>query len=97
MGREVFLRNRIVLKRGWLAFIVLSVCLAISALYELLEWQVSVATGTAADSFLGTQGDPWDTQEDMAMALAGSSAALLLFSRWHDRLIGNFESHRSKT
>jgi len=87
VAREVLLRNRIVLKRRWLFFIVVSICLAISAAYELLEWRVSVASGTSADAFLGTQGDPWDTQEDMATALCGSVFALLLFSRWHDRLI----------
>jgi putative membrane protein len=94
VAREVLVRNRIVLKRGWLAYVVLSICMAISALYELLEWRVSVATGSAADSFLGTQGDPWDTQKDMAMALIGSASALLLFSRWHDRMIEKAESFR---
>src|SRR5215471_7089437 len=91
VAREVLLRNRIVLKRGWLFYIVLSICLAISAAYELLEWRVSVATGSAAESFLGTQGDPWDTQEDMATAVAGALTALLLFPKWHDRLILRFE------
>lgn len=96
VAREVLLRNRIVLKRGWLFFIVLSICLAISATYELVEWRVSVATGSAADSFLGTQGDPWDTQEDMATAAVGALTALLFFSRWHDRMIGRLEA-RSAT
>lgn len=92
VAREVLLRNKVVLKRGWLVFIVLSICLAISAAYELLEWRVSVASGAAADSFLGTQGDPWDTQEDMATALVGALAALLLFPKWHDRLIAQLEA-----
>lgn len=92
VAREVLLRNKIVLKRGWLFYIVLSICLAISAAYELLEWRVSVATGSAADSFLGTQGDPWDTQEDMATAGIGALIALLFFSRWHDRMIGRWEA-----
>jgi putative membrane protein len=87
IAREVLLRRKIVLRRGWLFFIVLSICLAISAAYELLEWRVAVASGSAADAFLGTQGDPWDTQEDMATAVIGAVTALLLFSRWHDRLI----------
>lgn len=87
VAREVLLRRQIVLRRGWLFFIVISICLAISAAYELLEWRVSVATGSAADAFLGTQGDPWDTQEDMATALVGALVALLGFSRWHDRMI----------
>jgi putative membrane protein len=88
IAREVLLRRKIVLRRGWLFFIVLSICLAISAAYELLEWRVAVATGSASDAFLGTQGDPWDTQEDMATAAVGALTALLAFSRWHDRLIG---------
>jgi putative membrane protein len=87
IAREVLLRRKIVLRRGWLFFIVLSICLAISAAYELLEWRVAVASGSAADAFLGTQGDPWDTQEDMATAAIGAVTALLLFSSWHDRMI----------
>jgi putative membrane protein len=92
VGREILLRRKIVLRRGWLFFIVLNICLAISAAYELLEWRVALATGSAANAFLGTQGDPWDTQEDMATAVVGALSALLLFSRWHDRLIGKMES-----
>ena len=69
----------------WLGFLVVSVCLAFSAFYELIEWWVAVASGAAADDFLGTQGYAWDTQSDMACALAGALAALLLLSRWHDR------------
>ena len=91
-AREVLLRRKIVLRRGWLFFIVLSICLAISAAYELLEWRVAVATGSAANAFLGTQGDPWDTQEDMATALFGALSALLLFSRRHDRFIDAMRS-----
>jgi putative membrane protein len=95
VAREVLLRQKIVLRRGWLFFIVLSICLAVSAAYELLEWRIAVASGTAADAFLGTQGDPWDTQEDMATAAVGALAALLFFSRWHDRLIGRMESNKT--
>src|SRR5581483_2822155 len=91
IAREVLLRRRIVFRRGWLFYIVLSICLAISAAYELLEWRVAVATGSAADAFLGTQGDPWDTQEDMATAIVGAVTALLLFSHWHDRFIDRME------
>jgi putative membrane protein len=61
------------------------VCLAFSAFYELVEWRVAVGSGTAADDFLGTQGDPWDTQSDMAAALVGATVALLVMPRWHDR------------
>lgn len=91
VAREVLLRRKIVLRRGWLFFIVLSICLAVSAAYELLEWRVAVATGSAADAFLGTQGDPWDTQEDMATAALGAITALLLFSGWHDRAMAKME------
>jgi putative membrane protein len=94
IAREILLRKKIVLRRGWLFYIVLSICLAISAAYELLEWRVAVASGSAADAFLGTQGDPWDTQEDMATAIVGALTALIFFSRWHDRLIGKMEASR---
>ena len=70
-----------------LAFVVLSIILAISALYELIEWAAALILGQGADEFLGTQGDPWDTQSDMFLALIGGSTALLFFSRLHDRQI----------
>lgn len=94
VAREVLLRRKVVLKRGWLFFIVISICLAVSAAYELLEWRVALATGSAAQAFLGTQGDPWDTQEDMATALVGAMTALLLCSRFHDRLLERMEKRR---
>ncbi len=72
---------------GWLYFLVICFCLALSAFYELIEWRVAVATKEAADAFLGTQGDPWDTQWDMACALIGASLALGVMSRHHDRLL----------
>ena len=85
IARE-FLLRRSPLKRGkLLIYIVLSICLAISAAYELLEFGVSVTTGSAGDAFLGTQGDIWDTQEDMLMALIGATVALATLSRLHDR------------
>ncbi len=86
-AREVLLRRGVVKRGGWLAFLVFSVCMMVSALYELLEWRVAVATGSAADAFLGTQGDPWDTQEDMAMCMVGAIVALGVLSRFHDRRI----------
>src|SRR5512143_2009990 len=85
VGREILLRTS-PLKRGkWLAFIVVCICLAISATYELVEWRTAVASGSAADAFLGTQGDPWDTQEDMAMAGIGAILALITLSGVHNR------------
>ncbi|HCC54082.1 MAG TPA: DUF2238 domain-containing protein [Desulfobulbaceae bacterium] len=83
--REILLRKAVVSGRGWLNFLVVSVCLAISAFYELLEWWVAVLSGTAADSFLATQGYVWDTQSDMGLALLGAMMALLLLVRIHDR------------
>jgi putative membrane protein len=84
-AREILLRTSPLTRGAWLAVLVTCVCLAVSATYELVEWWVAVATGTAADAFLGTQGDPWDTQWDMLLATIGAIAAQLLLSRLHDR------------
>ncbi|MBT9497216.1 MAG: DUF2238 domain-containing protein [Zoogloea sp.] len=84
-AREILLRLRVVRGRGWLLFLVSCVCLAISAVYELVEWRAAVMLGQGADAFLGTQGDPWDTQSDMAMALIGALAGQILLGGWHDR------------
>jgi putative membrane protein len=83
-ARELLLRRTLLERGGWLFVIVTSVCLAISALYELIEWGVAVALGQGADEFLGTQGDPWDTQKDMAFAWLGAMVAQWLLARWHD-------------
>jgi putative membrane protein len=83
----VLLRNGVIAVRGWLAFIVVSICLAISAAYELIEWWVALLSGEAAEAFLGTQGYVWDTQSDMFLALLGAILSLLVFSRIHDRQI----------
>ena len=72
-------------RNGWLNFIIVSVCLAFSALYELIEWGVAVISGSGADDFLGTQGDVWDTQTDMAMALVGAIVAVAFMAKAHDR------------
>jgi putative membrane protein len=85
IAREVLLRGQYVRGRGMLAFVVVCIVLAISATYEFVEWGAALSLGQGADEFLGTQGDPWDTQSDMFMALIGSVAALLGFSRLHDR------------
>jgi putative membrane protein len=84
IARELFLRHRVVRRGPWMATVIILICLGISAMYELLEWRTSLLSGSAADAFLGTQGDPWDTQEDMFMAGVGASIALLLLSRVHD-------------
>lgn len=85
VAREILLRRSPLRAGKWLLFLVTCVCLAISAFYELIEWWVALASGTAADAFLGTQGDVWDTQADMATALAGAVCSQLLLARWHDR------------
>lgn len=87
VAREILLRNNYVTGRRLLAFLVVCVVLAISATYELIEWGVALALGQGADEFLGTQGDPWDTQSDMFLALIGAVTALALFSRLQDRKI----------
>jgi putative membrane protein len=83
--REVLLRRTPLHRGGWLFFLVTCVCLALSAFYELVEWWTALATGEAATAFLGTQGDPWDTQWDMFFALVGALVAQLTLARIHDR------------
>ena len=96
VAREVLIRRDVVRTRGWRYFIIVSICLAISAAYELLEWRVSIASGSAGDAFLGTQGDVWDTQEDMATALVAALMAPLLLGRFHDRQIARLERDRER-
>jgi putative membrane protein len=79
-----------------LAFIVVCIVLAISATYEFIEWGAALALGQGADEFLGTQGDPWDTQSDMFFALLGAVAALVLFSRMHDHQIRQIDSPQGR-
>lgn len=83
--REILLRRSPLQPGKWLFFIVTCICLAISAFYELIEWWVAVASGDDAVAFLATQGDVWDTQWDMFLALAGAIASLSLLSSWQDR------------
>lgn len=85
VAREILLRRSPLTQGKWLFFLVTCICLAISALYEIIEWRVAVATGDEAVAFLATQGDVWDTQWDMFLALVGAIAAQLLVGRWHDR------------
>ncbi len=86
LAREILLRKRIITaSRAWLNYIIVSIVLAFSAFYELIEWWVAAATGDDAEAFLGTQGYVWDTQSDMMFALIGGITALLLLSRLHDR------------
>ena len=85
LAREILVRRDVVRGRGWLFFIVVCICLGFSAFYELIEWSVAELSGTAAEAFLGTQGDVWDTQKDMGLALIGSIVAQLVLARAHDR------------
>ncbi len=89
LTREILIRLGVVRRRGWLALIVVAICLAVSAMYELFEFSVAVIIGQQSDAFLGTQGDAWDTQKDMGLAFIGAVAALALMSRLHDRQIEN--------
>lgn len=85
--RELFVRHRVIARRGWRCFLIVCVCMAISAVYELLEWSAALVSAEASESFLGTQGDNWDTQSDMFCALVGALAALVFLHRLHDRSI----------
>ena len=88
-AREIFIRNDLVRGRHMQAFLCVCVAMFVSAVYELIEWQSAVLMGQGADEFLGTQGDQWDTQSDMACALLGSTIAVLFFARLHDRYLAD--------
>lgn len=85
IARELLIRKNVVASEKWRNFITVSICLAFSAFYELIEWAVAVGTGDSAEAFLGTQGFVWDTQTDMAFALLGAVLALALLSGVHDK------------
>ena len=92
IAREIFIRKSIINGIAWQNFIVVCLCLALSAFYELIEWWVAIYTGESADAFLGTQGYVWDTQSDMALALLGAVLALVLLSRVHDRQLNRIRT-----
>jgi len=89
LAREIFIRKNVVNGAIWRSVIIVSICLAFSAFYELLEWWVALATGEGAEAFLGTQGYAWDTQSDMGFALLGAVLSLLTLSSVHDRQLGH--------
>jgi len=97
IAREILVRGEYVRGRKMLAFVVVCMVLAISATYEFIEWGAALSLGEGADEFLGTQGDPWDTQSDMFSALAGAIASLLLLSRYHDRQIHRLKNQDKAT
>ncbi|EPJ5577896.1 DUF2238 domain-containing protein [Citrobacter farmeri] len=90
VAREILLRGKIVRGNKMLAFLVCCVALAISATYELIEWWAALAMGQGADDFLGTQGDPWDTQSDMFCALLGALSSVILLARIHCRQLKRY-------
>jgi len=92
IAREILLRGAYVTGRRMTAFLCFCVALAFSAFYELIEWAAALALGQGAQDFLGTQGDPWDTQADMFCALIGAALALALLSRLHDRQLAGLLS-----
>lgn len=83
--RELFIRKKVIANKSFFNFIIVCICLAISAAYEWIEWGVSLATAEQGDAFLGTQGDIWDTQSDMLFATIGAITALILFSKVQDK------------
>ena len=87
VAREILIRTFRLAPGGFLFFVTLCICLAVSAFYELIEWWTALALGQGAEHFLGTQGDEWDTQWDMFLALVGAAASQLILSRLHDRQI----------
>jgi putative membrane protein len=87
IARELFLRHRVITRGPWLVLVIFLCCLGVSAIYELVEWGTAEASGSAADAFLGTQGDPWDTQKDMFLCGIGAITALATLSPLHDRAL----------
>jgi len=85
LAREILIRKSIVNGSSWLNVIIVAICLAFSAFYELIEWWVAIASGEDAEAFLGTQGYIWDTQSDMALALIGAIVSIIVLAKYHDR------------
>lgn len=95
IAREIVVRLKVFQSTAWRNFFLLCFVLALSACYEFIEWWVALASGDDATAFLGTQGDPWDTQSDMFMAAVGGVSALLLLSKWHDRQLQGLMSREA--
>ena len=92
LARELLLRTSPLKPSKWLSYIVVSICLAFSAFYELIEWWTAITQGDSAEAFLGTQGDIWDTQSDMMFALIGAIVSLLLLSKYHNKVLKKLNS-----
>ncbi|MGB5446536.1 MAG: DUF2238 domain-containing protein, partial [Psychromonas sp.] len=95
LAREILIRKCVVNGNRWLNIIIVSICLAFSAFYELIEWWVALTSGEDAEAFLGTQGYVWDTQSDMGFALLGAVCALLILSASHNSQLKNVSSPRA--
>jgi putative membrane protein len=95
--REIYIRQNIIQKKTWVPFLTVVVCMAISMCYEFIEWFVSVASGSSGDSFLGSQGDVWDTQSDMLFATIGAISMVVCLSGLQDSKIKSYKSTRQKT
>jgi putative membrane protein len=92
IARELFIRLNILNRKRWQPFLIIAICMTISVTYEWIEWWSALLGGAASTDFLGTQGDPWDTQEDMFMCLIGATCALLFMRGWQDRQLRELES-----
>lgn len=97
LAREILIRKQVVNGKSWLNLIVVSICLAFSAFYELIEWWVALVIGESAEAFLGTQGYIWDTQSDMGLALLGAICAILILSNQHDKQLTNLSNQADET
>jgi putative membrane protein len=96
LAREILIRKNVVNGVAWRNYIIVSIVLAFSAFYELIEWWVALLSGEDAMAFLGTQGYIWDTQSDMAWALSAAICALVVLSKWHDRQLGQLATHNDQ-
>ncbi len=96
IAREIFIRKEVINSKAWQNFLIICFCLGFSAFYELVEWWVAILSGASADAFLGTQGDVWDTQSDMALALLGAITALFSLNKIHDKQLKKNEHKKSK-
>ncbi len=92
LAREILIRKNVINSNIWRSFIIISICLAFSAFYELIEWWVALASGENSEAFLGTQGYVWDTQSDMAWALFGAICSLLMLSAPHNKQLRHITS-----
>ena len=97
IAREILIRKGIIVSTHWRNFLIICVCLAFSAFYELIEWGLAITTGESAEAFLSTQGYVWDTQTDMALALLGAISALVLLAKFHDKQMLNTTGHLTQT